>query len=92
MGLIAIAADTREGIGGGERFHVAAIEAGALAQVSDVGKGALTLCGVNAWPAASLSPLISLNPSLMGGCCWSAEDRIWWSQLLWFTSTGKTIM
>ena len=48
MGLIAIAADTREGIGGGERFHVAAIEAGALAQVSDVGKGALTLCGVNA--------------------------------------------
>ena len=48
MGLIAIAADTREGIGGGERFNVAAIEAGALAQVSDAGKGAQTLCRVNA--------------------------------------------
>ena len=45
--LITIATDTRECIGGGERFHVAAIEAGTLAQVSDVGKGAQTLCRVN---------------------------------------------
>ena len=57
MGLIAIATDTREGIGGGERFHVAAIEAGALAQVSDVGKGALTLCGVNALACRFTEPL-----------------------------------
>ena len=48
VGLIAIATDTREGISGGERFHIAAIEAGALAQVSNVGEGALALCGVNA--------------------------------------------
>ena len=57
MGLIAIATDTREGIGGGERFHVAAIEAGALAQVSDIGKDALPLCGVNALACRLTEPL-----------------------------------
>ena len=48
VGLITIATDTQECVGGGKRFHVAAIEAGALAQVSDAGKGAQTLCRVNA--------------------------------------------
>ena len=62
VGLITVATDTRECIGGSECFHVAAIEAGALAQVSDVGKGAPPLCRVNTLACCFIKPLDQPQP------------------------------